>query len=268
MPLSEIETTVSVLQKIRETSPLILSLTNSVVQNISANLLLAIGAAPVMLCDAEEIEELLGSCASGLLINLGTLSREQTKTMSRTIAAANSSQKPWVLDPVAVGGLSFRTEFAYEILKQKPTLIRGNASEILALAGFDAQTRGPESLYRSDAAVNAAQSLAEKTGSTVLVTGEIDYVTDGKKIVACGNGNPLMTRVTGVGCSMGALAAACLSVAENAFDGAVATALILGVAGEIAVGHSRGSGSFAIELLDALYNLSEDDLRSHARILL
>lgn len=267
IPSEPIENAVATLREIRRQAPLVLCLTNSVVQSISANLLLATGAAPVMLNDADEVEELTRSVAGSVLINLGTLSREQAQTMRRAIDSANASKCPWVLDPVAVGGLSLRTAFAKEILALRPTMIRGNASEILALAGFAAQARGPESTCGSDTAVEAARQLARESGSTVLVTGEIDYVTDGLRTAAFANGHILMTRVTGVGCSMGALAAAALAVTPNAFDAAAATALILGIAGDIAVERSRGSGSFAVELLDALYNLSESDLRSRAKII-
>lgn len=262
-----IEIAVSTLRRIRERSPLILCLTNSVVQSISANVLLAAGAAPVMLCDADEIEELLGSVAGGLLVNLGTLSQEQAQTMRRAIRAANANKRPWVLDPVAVGGLSLRTDFAREILALRPTLIRGNASEILALAGFSANARGPESTCKSDAAVEAAQQLARQTGASVLVTGEIDYVTDGTQTAAFGNGHVLMTRVTGVGCSMGAFAAAALAATPDPFDATVATALIYGIAGDLAAERAQAPGSFAVALLDALYQISENDLRSRAKVL-
>lgn len=262
-----IEKTCKILNDIRERSPLVLCLTNSVVQPITANLLLAAGAAPVMLNDASEVRELIGCGATNaVLINLGTLSETQAQTMRVAVESAGT-RVPWVLDPVAVGGLSLRTRFAEEILAKKPTMIRGNASEILALAGFAATARGPESTCGSEQAVDAARRLAASSGSAVLVTGEADYATDGERIIVLGNGNVLATRVTGIGCSMGALAAACLAVAETPLESAVANALITGIVGDIAAERARGSGSFAVEFVDALYNLCEDDIRSRANVL-
>ena len=254
------------LTRLREKSPLVLALTNSVVRQITANLLLAVGAAPVMLNDASECEELIHSCASALLVNLGTLSHEQAAVMRTAVNAANTQKIPWVLDPVAVGLLGLRSRFAQELLALQPSVIRGNAAEILALAGYDAKPRGPESTCESDAAVNAAGELSLKTGAIVLVTGETDYVTDGRLLTAFSNGHAMMTRVTGVGCAMGALTAACVAVAESPFAGAAASAGILGIAGEIAFENSGAPGTFAAKLLDALYELTEDEIRSRLKI--
>lgn len=254
------------LAAIREKSPLVLNFTNTVVQPITANLLLAIGASPAMLSDGSEAEDMLRICANALLINVGTLSRAQSEEMEKAVAAAAKNSVPWVLDPVAVGLLGLRTNFVKKILAAgtPPALVRGNASEILATAGYEAKTRGAESTCGSESAIEAGKQLARKTGGAVLVTGETDFVTDGDKIAALGNGDIMMTRVTGVGCAMGALSAACVAVAETPFAGGVASALIMGIAGNIAAERCRGSGSFAVELLDAMYNLSESDIHSRA----
>ena len=252
------------LLRVREKSPLVLALTNSVVQPITANLLLASGAAPVMLSDASECTELIETCASAMLVNLGTLNRTQADVMRTAVTAANTCGVPWVLDPVAVGLLRFRTEFARELILQKPGVIRGNAAEILALAGYAAKPRGPESTCGSETAVEAAKEMASKTGAVVLVTGEIDYVTDGTRVKAFANGHKMMTRVTGVGCSMGAFTAACVAAVENAFEGAVASAVLMGIAGEIAFENSGAPGTFAAKLLDAFYEMTPDLV--HARL--
>lgn len=259
-----VEKTCEILNAVRERSPLVLCLTNSVVPSISANLLLASGAAPVMLSDDSEVRELVRNAADSFLINLGTLSEAQAQTMRIAVETAGA-RVPWVLDPVAVGALSLRTEFAKEMLAKKPTMIRGNASEILALAGCEASARGPESTCGSESAVDAAKALAGATGSVVLVTGAVDYATDGKRILALANGNALATRVTGAGCAMGALAAACLAVTEAPLEAAVANALIMGIAGDIAAEQANGPASFAVRLIDALYRLSEDDIRTRAQ---
>ncbi len=256
-----------VLERLRTEKPLILSLTNSVVQPITANMLLAVGASPVMLTDADEAEQLIHVCANGLLVNVGTLSHAQAAQMRRAVDAAHAADIPWVLDPVAVGLLDFRTEFCRELLALHPTLIRGNASEIMALAGEAAGGRGTDTTEESAAAVAAARKLAGQGGCAVLVTGAVDYVTDGERVLALGNGDPLMTRVTGVGCAMGALAAACVAVAPDAFTGAAACAAVLGLAGERAAARCPHPGSFAAALLDELDSVTPADVVEFTRIL-
>ena len=261
------EIAASVLRTLRERKPLILSLTNNVVQNITANMLLATGAVPVMLTHSEEIRDLLHSCANGMLINLGTLSEEQVATMQQAVADAAQAGVPWVLDPVAVGLLKFRTHFCEKLLTTPPAMIRGNASEIIALAGAEgALCRGVESAAESEAAIAAAQTLARRTGAAVLVTGETDYATDGTTTIACGNGHPLMTQVTGVGCSMGALCAACIASADTSLHAAAACAAILGLAGERAAAKAPHPGTFAALLLDELHALTEEDLLNDAKL--
>ena len=261
------EVIAAVLENLRAQKPLILSLTNSVVQNFTANMLLAVGASPVMLNDAEECSQLLKVCGGGLLVNVGTLSQSQAAVMRCAVDAAQSAGVPWVLDPVAVGLLGFRTEFCRELLSMHPTLIRGNASEIMALAGETAGGRGTDTTEESSAAVQAARKLALQCGCTVLVTGPVDYVTDGARLLALGNGDALMTRVTGVGCAMGALAAACVAAAPDAFTGAAACAAILGLAGERAAARCPHPGSFAAALLDELDAITPSDVEKFTRIL-
>ncbi|MDO4750867.1 MAG: hydroxyethylthiazole kinase [Akkermansia sp.] len=255
------------LRSLRERKPLILSLTNNVVQNITANMLLATGAVPVMLTHPDEIRDLLHSCANGMLVNLGTLSEAQAATMRQAVTDAAQAGVPWVLDPVAVGLLKFRTQFCEQLLATPPAMIRGNASEIIALAGEQgALCRGVESAAESEAAIAAAQSLARLTGAAVLVTGETDYATDGTTTVACSNGHPLMTRVTGVGCAMGALCAACLAVADTPLHAAVACAAILGLAGEKAAANAPHPGTFAAKLLDELDVLNSENVFEEAQL--
>lgn len=256
----------AVLENLRKKNPLILSLTNNVVQSITANMLLAVGAAPVMLNDAAECEQLLSVCANGLLVNVGTLSHPQAELMRAAVDAAHAAGVPWVLDPVAVGLLRFRTEFCHELLAMRPTLIRGNASEIMALAGEAAGGRGTDTTEESSAAVQSARKLAQQCGCTVLVTGPVDYVTDGERVLALGNGDPLMTRVTGVGCAMGALAAACVAAAPDAYTGAAACAAILGIAGERAAARCPRPGGFAGALLDELDALTPAEVAEFMRI--
>lgn len=256
-----------VLAAIRAKRPLILSLTNNVVQSITANMLLSVGGVPVMLTHSEEIRDLLHSCANGMLVNVGTLSQQQADTMRSAVNDAAEAGIPWVLDPVAVGLLKFRTGVCSQLLRTPPAMIRGNASEIMALAGAEgALPRGVESAADSAAALPAAKALALKTGAAVLATGETDYATDGHRTITCTNGHEIMTRVTGVGCAMGALCAACLACADNALEAAVAAAAILGLAGERAAKQYPHPGSFAAGLLDELDTLTPEDVEKTARL--
>ena len=255
------------LEKIREAAPLVLSLTNSVVQPLTANLLLAAGAVPAMLNDAEEAVEMLRGGAGALLVNLGTVTREQGAVMQTAVQEANRLGIPWVLDPVAVGALSLRTRLAEQLKERRPRIIRGNASEIMALAGYSSVTKGPESTSSSADALQAARELALHTGAAVLVTGRTDYSTDGRQVIATENGHAMMSRVTGVGCSMGALAAACAAVSSSPLQAAVSTAVLMGIAGEMAFEQSPAPGSFAVSLLDSLYSLSPEEVARRARIL-
>lgn len=254
------QTSAQVLERIRSTRPLILCLTNSVVQPFTANMLLAVDAIPAMLNNASEVEDILDGVAQALLINIGTLHEEQSEVMRRAVIAAQKNKIPWVLDPVAVGLLKFRTVFCKELLTYNPCLIRGNPSEIMILAGEQSITRGPESTAASNEALDAAIKLAKSQHCTVLVTGELDYITDGNCVYSSSHGRAIMTRVTGVGCAMGALAAACLVSADSPLEGALACAHILGLAAEFAEKKSSGVGSFACGLLDELDNMDSESL--------
>lgn len=260
-----IEDIILTFERIRAHHPLVHCMTNGVVKNFTANVLLALGAAPAMVEDPAETED-FAPIANALLVNLGTLDQMQMMAMRRAIPAANNAGNPWILDPVAVGPLGTRTKFAAEILPQQPRIIRGNASEILALAGFEASGRGADSGDQAENAIDAAKELARKTEGAVLVTGAVDYATDGDVVVACANGHPLLTRVTGVGCSQGSIAAACAAEAPTPLAAAVTTAVILGIAGELAAERVPRPGSFQIALLDALDELDTTLIRNKAKL--
>jgi len=267
MPTPAISTddVIGILERIRARHPLVHCLTNHVVKNFTANVLLALGAAPAMVEHADEAHE-FAAMADALLVNLGTLDEPQIAAIRRAIPSANQARKPWVLDPVAVGPLAVRTQFAREILELRPSLIRGNASEIIALAGQTGRGRGVDSGDPAETALAAARSLATLTGGAVLVTGPIDYATNGTQTIACANGHPLMTRVTGVGCAQGAIAAACVAVADGPLAAAVAAATLMGVAGDLAARISTRPGTFATALLDALDQLDPATLRREAKL--
>lgn len=243
----------SLIRRLRTSRPLVLCLTNGVVRNFTANLLLAAHAVPAMLENDKEAEEMLQTCANALLVNVGTYSQTQADTMRAAVSTAHSLSLPWVLDPVAVGLLSPRTAFCHELITlYPPVIIRGNASEILALSGHPAVARGPESTDVCETALPAARELAKATGAAVLVTGPTDYTTDGSHTYAITGGHELMTRVTGVGCAMGALAAALCAVSDNALHAAVTCSQIFSHSGTHAAMCAHHPGSFATAFLDTV----------------
>lgn len=249
----------SVLRNLRLSSPLVHCMTNDVVQNFTANVLLALGASPAMVIEPEEAAQ-FSPLADALLINIGTLTARHGRAMLAAIHAANESSTPWVLDPVAVGGLTFRTRFALDVLSLRPAAIRGNASEILALAGETAGGRGVDSTAQALSALPAARQLAQQTGAVVAVTGELDYVTDGGRSWAIAGGGALMTRVVGTGCALSAVVAACCSQPGSRLDNVASACRFMKLAGEQAIAAGRGPGSFSPAFLDALYLLNEEAL--------
>ena len=248
------------LARMRAITPLVHLLTNEVVQEITANVLLAAGASPAMIV-AEEEASVFAAISGALLVNVGTLYPARLTVMRQAVKAANQAGVPWTLDPVAVGVLDYRTQACREFLALKPAAIRGNASEILALAGFAGGGRGVDSTAGSDAAQSAAEQLARSTGAVVAVTGETDFITDGKSTWATPWGHPIMTRVVGTGCALSALVAAFTAQAQNRLNAVAAACAVAGLCGERAAASSHGPGSFKADFLDALYRLSPDTLR-------
>jgi hydroxyethylthiazole kinase len=238
------------LKQLRETVPLTHCITNVVVRNFSANVLLAVGASPAMAIAAEEAG-VFAKNAGGLLINIGTITKIDKESMLIAAAAAQEAGTPWVLDPVAAGASEIRTDMIRELIKFKPSVIRGNASEIIAVAGAAGNVKGPDSTASSDAALPYARELAVKTGSVVAVSGEVDYVTDGKKIIAVPGGHVIMTKTTGTGCALGGVIAAFLAVAPP-LRAAAAASLVYAETGKRAAQAVRGPGSFAVNFLDQL----------------
>lgn len=253
------------LEHLKSKHPLVHCLTNGVVKNFTANALLATGAAPAMVEDPVEANE-FARVADGLLVNLGTLDASQIESMKAAVTAANEASTPWILDPVAIGLLSTRTSFAKVLLERRPAIIRGNASEIIALSGQSSQGRGTDSRDSADAALGAAFALAEKTGGAILVTGPVDYVIQGKQKVSIANGHANLTRVTGIGCAQGAIAAAFAACAQSPFEAAIAAALTVAIAGDIAAETTKGIGSFQIAFLDALDGLTPAILVERAKL--
>lgn len=247
------------MRALRLCSPVVHCITNDVVQSFTANVLLAIGASPAMVVAEEEVED-FAAAADALLVNVGTIHRQSAQSMLLAAASACAHGTPWVLDPVAVGVLPYRAEVVKRLLAYRPTAIRGNASEILAMAGKTSSAKGPDSLDSALSALEAAQELATLHHCVVAVTGEIDFITDGGKTFAAHGGHVSLTRITGTGCSLSAMAAAFLGCPETDRLGAVASACLLMKAAGQAAGRNTGLGSFAVALLDNLSLSAGQDL--------
>jgi len=254
------------LAKIRETKPLIHNITNFVVMNSTANVLLAAGASPVMAHAVNEVEEMAGF-AGALVLNIGTLTDVWVESMLLAGRRCSELKTPIVLDPVGSGATALRTRTAKRIIDETSVnVIRGNASEILSLKNDESKTKGVDSLHSVDEAAESAKILALELGSTLAITGPIDLVTDGRRVLRVANGHPLMPFVTGTGCSATAIIGAFLAV-DNDLVTATATALAYyGLAGEKAGATANGPGSFMVNLLDALYNLTPDEAMAGCRI--
>ena len=254
------------LSRVRDAAPLVHNITNYVVMNSTANALLAVGASPAMVHSAEEVEEFAG-IAAALVVNIGTLSPAWVAAMKLAAARAVARPIPWVLDPVGIGATGYRTQAAHALAGLRPTVIRGNASEILAMAGAaSGPTKGADSTDSADTAIEAARALARDRGTVVAVTGAVDYVTDGERLAAVANGNPLMARVTGTGCAATALIGAFLAVEPDPLTAAAHALTVFGVAGELAAEVASGPGSLQVAMLDALHRLDGDDLDRLARL--
>lgn len=271
-PSSEIDLAghaAGLLQALRDAPPLTHCITNKVVTGFTANVLLALGAAPAMV-DIVRESGMFAGIASGLLVNLGTPGPEQRDASREAAQAAAAAGTPWVLDPVAIGVLPVRTALAHQLAELRPTAIRSNASEILALAGLSAGGRGVDAVDSTDAAASAAVTLAARYGSVVAVSGPIDLITDGERTLRIANGHELLTRVTGGGCALGAMMAAFLGAARGTeADPLVAVAsasLVYTIAAEKAAEGSTGPGTFAVALLDALAAIAPDEIAASARV--
>lgn len=257
--------TQTALERVRSDAPLVQCITNSVVVNFTANVLLALGAAPAMVDIPQEAGPFAG-VAGGLLVNLGTPTTEQRAATFEAVEAANVAGTPWVLDPVAVGALPVRTPLAHRLRELAPTVIRGNASEIIAVAGAGGGGRGVDATDDVEGATAVATTLAASTGGVVAVSGPVDLVTDGRDVVRIANGDALLTRVTGGGCALGAVMAAFAAGDPDPLAATVAAVTVYTVAAELAAARSAGPGTFATGFLDALAEVSHADLTDRARL--
>ncbi|MCB9946818.1 MAG: hydroxyethylthiazole kinase [Rhodospirillaceae bacterium] len=253
------------LAGLRNRRPVIHSITNPVAIALAAGVLQAVGARPVMTEALEEMDDVVRAAAA-VTVNIGMPSTARADAMVAAAAAARQAGRPWVLDPVGVGASPHRRGLMHALLANRPTVIRGNADEVLALAdmGGLADGIGIDAQATVEAALPAAAALAQATASVVMVTGKVDHVTDGVRSFGVANGHPMMTRVSGLGCALTCLTGAALAVEPDPLTAAVLAAALMGVAGEIAATSVAGPATLAAGIVDTLFGL---DARTFQRTL-
>jgi hydroxyethylthiazole kinase len=257
----------STLRTIRERKPLVHQITNYVVMNETANATLALGALPVMAHAVEEVEEMAG-IASALVLNIGTLSERWIDAMLLAGGAATARKIPIVLDPVGAGATAYRTATARQLLDATGvTVLRGNAGEVATLVGAEAEVRGVESMAVGVEPAELAREAARRLGVIASVTGPVDHVSDGERVLAVANGHELLAAVTGTGCMSSALTGCFLAgKPEQPLEAAAEALAAFGVAAEDAAARAEGPGTFHVQLYDALYALDPDTLDARTRI--
>lgn len=254
------------IQAIKASKPLVLSITNYVVTNNTANALLAIGASPIMSFAKEEVKELVDIC-DALVINMGTLNIEDIEVMSTAWFAANKKEIPVVFDPVGMGASSLRTNTALSFLsRHQPTIIRGNASEIMTLSGKFGESRGVDSTQSSESAVHGAKALSQVYGGIVCASGEDDIVSDGKAVYRVSGGHEMMPLVTGLGCTATAICAAFAAVNESPLAATINGMAAMSIAGAMAAEKSAGPGSLQLNLYDAFYSMTKEDVQQRFNV--
>jgi hydroxyethylthiazole kinase len=256
------------LRRLREAKPLVHQITNYVVMNETANATLALGALPVMAHAQEEVGE-MAAIAGALVLNIGTLSPHWVEAMIHAGQVANQRGTPVVLDPVGAGATTYRTETAKRILDEvRVTVLRGNAGEVATLVGVDAEVRGVESIGAGGDPADLARQAAKTLDVVASVTGPVDHVSDGERVIAVANGHELLASITGTGCMSSAITGCFLAVSSDRPLEAAAEALVaFGVAGEDAAVDAKGPGSFHVNLYDALAALDPATLDGRARTL-
>lgn len=253
----------------QEKSPLVHCMTNHVVQNFTANVILATGGSPAMIPDIQECGEFT-EIASSLLVNIGTLTERAAKAMCHSAQRANSTGTPWVLDPVGIGpALYYRTSILNELLQYQPTIIRGNPSEIMVLAGVEAKSQGVDSQEESEKAFEYAEKVARDFGTIVAMTGQYDFITDGNRSYVITVGTKMLTKVTGTGCALSALVAGLAGSTNDVLEAAATACYITALCGQNAAEKvaekGEGLGAFAVYYLDELSLMTPEKLLGIAK---
>ena len=257
---------IEAVNKVKAANPMAGSITNSVTINFVANAQLAVGGSAAMVYLPDE-GEFIANAGGATYINVGTLTPIYEETLPRTAKALFEAKKPWVLDPVAIGIGGLRTKLLLGFKEYKPSVIRGNASEVIALAGLwgleggtdQSAVRGVDSTDTVNAAREAAVALAKYTGGAVAVSGKTDLVTDGETVVYSYGGSHFMEKITGSGCSLGGVAAV-YATAASPFIAALTATAVYNLAGKRAELRTSAPGSFQTAFLDELYIATAEEI--------
>lgn len=259
------ESVIRTFQQFKSNPTLVQNITNYVVMNNTANALLAVGASPIMSHAQPEQADMV-RIINSLVINIGTLDEYWVESMLLAADQANLHNKPWVLDPVGAGATPYRNEVLSKLLEKKPTIIRGNASEIMSLASVNIQSKGVDSSNSSDEALQAGILLSKETGAVVCISGAKDYIIQNDRVAAIANGSPMMAKVTGMGCTASALVGAFAGLGNDPFLETLTAMAVMGVAGDLAADVAIGPGTLQLYFYDALYNLSDVELEKRVQV--
>lgn len=266
----------TILTNVREKTPLVHNITNYVTVNDCANILLACGGSPIMSDDREDVEDITSICG-GLNINIGTLNQNTIPSMFLAGKRSNALGHPVLLDPVGAGASRLRTKTAADLIDQVQfTVIRGNISEIKALAQGSASTKGVDADQADqvndanlDSVIAFAKAFALRTGSVIAITGATDLITDGNRVCRITNGHPMMSRITGSGCMLSAMTTAyVVANPDRPFEAVCAAVIAMGLCGELAhrrLGDLDGNSTYRNYLIDAVYHLTPGQLREGAK---
>lgn len=263
----------SLLNEVRNKKPLVHNITNYVTVNDCANILLAIGASPIMADDIKEAADIT-KISSALVINIGTLNERTIESMIASSKKANELNIPVVFDPVGAGASEFRNSTTKRLLEEvKISVLRGNMSEIKFISGLGSTTKGVDASENdartgNDEGIDVAKNLAKKLQCTVAITGATDIISDGERVVILENGTKMLSNVTGTGCMTTALIGAFCGAGSDYFIGAVSGIISMGISGEIALNKAGkiGTGSFHIAIIDAISNLTSNIIEKMNKI--
>lgn len=254
------------INTLREKSPLVVHYTNEVTINDCANITLAIGASPLMSYSLEEVDEVV-SIASSVVINIGTMNSNHLDLFIKAGKAANKFNKPVVLDPVGVFATKTRSDFTNKLLNEvKFDVIKGNIAEIKYIGGFDVFGKGVDSFDNGEDISEIVKSISKKLECTVAATGKVDFITNGEKVIKIYNGSEKLKGITGAGCMSASLIGSFLGVCEDSFEAAAMGVLSMSLAGEIANKNNPPIGTFKENLMNSIYELSEEKIKKYGRV--
>ena len=254
------------LSKVRDINPLVLHYTNEVTINDCANITLALGASPLMSYSYEELEEII-PLASSVVINIGTMNSSHIDLFLKAGKIANKFNKPVVLDPVGVFATKSRALLVEKLINEvKFDVIKGNASEIKYIGGFDVNGKGVDSFEEDENIDDIIKKVAKKLECVVASTGKIDVITDGEKVIKIDNGSLKLKSITGTGCMSASLIGSYLGISENKLESASMGILTMSLCGELADKDNIGIGSFKVSLMDNIYSLNKETLNKFSRV--